>query len=126
MFFQDDCLDNSDEDDELCQDLIDQHQCPDENMFDCNVTDFMTCISKEWMCDGKFDCPNGNDEAPQQCNTTLSASPDICKNGYYCGLNSSNSCIFWSQVCSIFLQILIKNNLVYSIFNKLNLFFPGL
>lgn len=101
MLFQDDCLDNSDEDDELCRNLINRHQCPDESMFDCNVTDLMTCIPRRWTCDGKFDCPNGNDEAPQQCINATSSGPHkaICENGYYCGSNSSTSCIIWSQVC---------------------------
>ena len=77
-------------------------------MFDCNVTDFMTCIPRRWTCDGKFDCPNGNDEAPQQCNTTSSVPQAICENGYYCGFNSSTSCIIWSQVCTVFL-LTLKN-----------------
>ena len=108
MIFQDDCLDNSDEDDELCQELMDHHQCPDEEMFYCNDTYPMTCIPKRNMCDGEFDCPNGNDEAPEQCKSTLSALV-ICDNGYNCGLNSSTSCIAWSQVCSIVLKKICYN-----------------
>ena len=77
MLFQDDCLDNSDEDDELCRNLINRHQCPDESMFDCNVTDLMTCIVRRWTCDGKFDCPNGNDESPELCNTITTSTTAV-------------------------------------------------
>ena len=75
VFFKNDCMDNSDEDDELCrQDLISHIQCPDESMFNCNVTDLMTCIRRSWTCDGKFDCPNGNDESPELCNTITTST----------------------------------------------------
>lgn len=38
----------------------------------CPATDFLcndkiTCIDRQWLCDGGIDCPNGEDESLQNC-----------------------------------------------------------
>ncbi|KAG1968576.1 low-density lipoprotein receptor-related protein 1B [Pimephales promelas] len=68
----DDCLDGSDEEAQICSNHscpIDQFKCPNNR-----------CIPKRWLCDGTNDCGDNDDES----NKTCSAQP--CRAGQFtCG-----------------------------------------
>ncbi|XP_056127208.1 low-density lipoprotein receptor-related protein 1B isoform X1 [Rhinichthys klamathensis goyatoka] len=68
----DDCLDGSDEEAQICSNHscpIDQFKCPNNR-----------CIPKRWLCDGTDDCGDNEDES----NKTCSAQP--CRAGQFtCG-----------------------------------------
>ncbi len=68
-------------------------------MFFCNDTE-KKCIPERWKCDSNPDCPNGYDEHPLICNTTLPLMND-CSDGFQCQATSKNEskCLSWDLVC---------------------------
>jgi len=91
-----DCMDGSDEDQEMCQ----NQECKDEE-FTCQSSGH--CIPIRWKCDENPDCPDGSDE--RNCNLNgEAASDDSCPQGQFdCGKLSGNStqsvCISMESVC---------------------------
>lgn len=60
-----DCLDASDESDELCHDKYKTHaKCDPIKHFECGVEE---CILKKYVCDGRKNCLNGRDEDEEMC-----------------------------------------------------------
>ena len=54
----------------------------------CASTEFQClnknyCVHHSWVCDGDPDCPDGSDEAEEQCGTKVSCRSDqfACENG---------------------------------------------
>ena len=59
------CLDASDESDELCGENSKRaHICDLEKQFECNPG---VCIPKKYVCNGEKNCLNGQDEDPARC-----------------------------------------------------------
>ncbi|XP_043929607.1 low-density lipoprotein receptor-related protein 1B, partial [Protopterus annectens] len=70
----DDCLDGSDEDPEICS----GHTCP-ANHFKCQNN---RCIPKRWLCDGANDCGSNEDESNKTCAAwTCDGHQFSCNNG---------------------------------------------
>uniref|UniRef100_A0A7M4EHT3 Low-density lipoprotein receptor-related protein 1B n=1 Tax=Crocodylus porosus TaxID=8502 RepID=A0A7M4EHT3_CROPO len=70
----DDCLDGSDENSEICF----NHSCPDDQ-FKCQNN---RCIPKRWLCDGTNDCGNNEDESNKTCAArTCQVDQFSCGNG---------------------------------------------
>ena len=77
------CLDNSDEDEELCKKFI----CPDGH-WKCEDG---KCILGKFQCDGHYHCVDNSDEDPEMCKTFQ------CMPGYWkC---SNGMCIDENYVC---------------------------
>ncbi|UJR12145.1 hypothetical protein I4U23_016322 [Adineta vaga] len=77
----------------------------DEGLIKCNQTG--QCIEREYLCDGDFDCDDGEDEINCRPPRELWTFESKCdkKFEYFCitkqymkDQNSSHPCIFWSQV----------------------------
>ncbi|XP_060532386.1 sortilin-related receptor-like isoform X2 [Cylas formicarius] len=95
----DDCGDNSDESD--CQNLpasTTQPPTPQSTPKSgwCDVNEFQCysgqCILASWVCDGSYDCPNGEDE--QHCDGFSRCTPLEFK------CRNDGSCISMTQVCN--------------------------
>lgn len=92
-----DCLDNSDEDEQRHQ--CDTRQCDPEREFTCTANKNWgrtQCIPKRWICDGDPDCVDGADE-----NTTLHncPPPEACDaDQFRC---NNNRCISKEWVCGM-------------------------
>ncbi|XP_005162276.1 low-density lipoprotein receptor-related protein 1 isoform X2 [Danio rerio] len=80
-----DCLDNSDETPDLCN----QHTCPADR-FKCQNN---RCIPLRWLCDGDNDCGNDEDESNSTCLARTCPS-----NQYPC---ASGRCIPVSWMCDL-------------------------
>ncbi|XP_076118890.1 low-density lipoprotein receptor-related protein 1B-like [Alosa pseudoharengus] len=65
----DDCLDGSDEDHNVCY----NHSCP-ADQFKCPTN---RCIPKRWLCDGTDDCGDNEDESNSTC-----SAPDKVRSAY--------------------------------------------
>ncbi|CAL8076182.1 unnamed protein product [Orchesella dallaii] len=71
---ENDCLDGSDEDPQLCK--TGSRTCLDSD-FACSRS---LCIPKAWVCDDSPDCPDARDEADCH-NATCTSAEFTCKNG---------------------------------------------
>ncbi|XP_031438138.1 low-density lipoprotein receptor-related protein 1B isoform X1 [Clupea harengus] len=71
----DDCLDGSDEDHNVCY----NHSCP-VDQFKCPTN---RCIPKRWLCDGADDCGDNEDESNSTCSVSRPCQPGqfSCANG---------------------------------------------
>ncbi|XP_064182725.1 low-density lipoprotein receptor-related protein 1B-like isoform X2 [Anguilla rostrata] len=70
----DDCMDGSDEDPQICH----NRSCP-ADQFKCQNN---RCIPKRWLCDGTNDCGNNEDESNLTCSAqTCQPSQFSCQNG---------------------------------------------
>ncbi|XP_011502562.1 PREDICTED: prolow-density lipoprotein receptor-related protein 1-like [Ceratosolen solmsi marchali] len=89
-----DCVDQSDESIEICQNYV----CPNHT-FKCS---YGGCIHDEIVCDGIKDCIDGKDEAKDLC-TALNCKNDDCRK-YTCkndefSCENTGQCIPMNKVC---------------------------
>ena len=69
------------------------HRCEaDPTKFSCTASGKTVCLSKEYQCDGRFNCDDGSDEDPPSC--------DFCKRPGLAMCRDRSRCVRTSSLCS--------------------------
>lgn len=70
-----------------------QLSCDVPNAFKCHKSGTDICARQAWVCDGRNDCPNNEDEDDELCGDPNYSHP--CETGLYC----NNRCVYSHEIC---------------------------